>query len=222
MIRQMHYTVRVTMIAAVDVLLALSASWLAPARAAEREFPVAAVDYFGNMDNGLRLSPGQIRGRDTWLLWTAGNESFWDYLSRKSAGAFDLLKILDSRSRATRFSYYGVMNEPGFKQASAADQFGLWLDVPDGTQDPFYSASYFEAFPKDDFVRTYGRASGVVGLRIFANPLFDAAARRRWDARRFYDDPAYYSDPKLVRPLKLKSDRLQLLHNFVQTCLATR
>jgi hypothetical protein len=98
------------------------------------------------------------------------------------------------------------MNESGFKQANAPDQFGLWLDAPNGTRDPYYSAnsaSYSEAFAKDAFLRTYGRASGIVGLRIFPNPNFDAAARRRWNSQRFYDDPTYYSDPELVRPYRI-------------------
>ena len=167
-----------------------------------RDFPLASIDYFAAMDDGVRLDAQAVRGRNTWLLWTAGDEAFWDFLSQ-SFGSFDLLKVLDSRNRATRFSYYGVMNEPGLKQAGAADQFGLWLDEPDGTRDPFYSTSYEETFAKDAFIRTYGRASGIVGLRIFPNPNFDAAARRRWNPQRFYADPAYYSDPRLVRPYRI-------------------
>ena len=46
----------------------------------------------------------------------------------------------------------------------------------------------------------YGRPSGVVGLRIYPNPKFDAEARKRWDPLRYYSDPTYYNDPKLVRP----------------------
>jgi hypothetical protein len=174
-----------------------------PAIAHEAGFPIAAIDYFAAMDDGVRLNAHEVRGRNTWLLWTAGDEAFWDLLASRSAGAFDLLKVLDSRNRATRFSYYGVMNEPGFKQADAADQFGLWLDVPDGTADPAYAANYNETFPKDAFVRTYGRASGIVGLRIFPNPNFNAAARKQWDPKRFYEDLSYYGDPKLVRPYRV-------------------
>jgi len=167
------------------------------------EFPQAAVDYFAAMDDGGALSAAAIQGRNTWLMWSAGNDAFWDYLARRSFGAFDLLKVLDSRGRATRFATYGLMNEPGFKAAAAPDQFGLWLDVADGTQDPAYAAAYRETFSKADFLKTYGRASGIVGLRLFPNPDFDAKARRRWDAQRFYDDPAYYRDAKLVRPYRV-------------------
>ncbi|MBZ5600635.1 MAG: cytochrome c [Acidobacteriia bacterium] len=51
--------------------------------------------------------------------------------------------------------------------------------------------------------RIYGRASGIVGLRLFPNPDFDAAARARWDAQRFYNDPRYYRDRTLVRPYRV-------------------
>jgi hypothetical protein len=199
--RPRHATKRARRIAVFLLLLGMAS--FAVAQPMERDFPMAAVDYFAAMDDGLALTPEEIRGRNTWLMWTAGDEAFWDYLARRSFGTFDLLKVLDSRNRSTRFSYFGLMNEPGFKRAVAADTFGLWLDAPDGTRDPFFAASYSEAYPKEAFLQTYGRSSGIVGLRIFPNPDFDAPARRRWDAQRFYNDAAYYSDPKLVRPYRV-------------------
>lgn len=168
-----------------------------------RQFPPATFDYFADMDDGATLTPAQVRGRNTWLMWSAGNEAFWDYLARRSFGAFDLLKVLDSRNRDKRFATYGLMNEPGFKPAQAPDQFGLWLDLPDGTQDAAYAANYREIFSKDDFLRVYGRASGIVGLRLFPNPDFDEAARKNWDAQRFYDDPNYYRRKQLIRPYRV-------------------
>ena len=36
------------------------------------------------------------RGRNNWVVWTGGNDRFWDYLANNSFGAFDLLKILSS------------------------------------------------------------------------------------------------------------------------------
>ena len=186
---------------AATALLALGAIG-GSARAQDR-FPQASTDYFAGMDDGAALTPDEIRGRNTWLMWTAGDEAFWDYLAGRSFGTFDLLKVLDSRKRGERFSYYGVMNEPGFKQATAPDRFGLWLDTPEGTRDGAYTADYRENFPRDDYLRTNGRASGIVGLRLFPNPDFDAAAQKRWDAQRFYNDRAYYSDPALVRPYRV-------------------
>ena len=189
-------------LAALAALLA-TAGGVGPSQSTESVFPQAAVDYFAAMDDGVPLTANEARGRNTWLIWTAGNEVFWDYLARRSFGAFDLLKVLDSRNRARRFSYYGLMNEPGFKPAGAPDQFGLWLDSPDGTRDPYYAPTYGEAFSKQAFLRTYGRATGIVGLRLYPNPDFDKAARRRWDAQRFYNDPTYYRDTKLIRPYRV-------------------
>ena len=172
-------------------------------QAGQTEFPQAAADYFAGMDDGVALTADAIRGRNTWLMWTGGDEAFWDDLARGSSGTFDLLKVLDSRKRAERFSYYGLMNEPGFRQAAAPDRFGLWLDEPDGTRDGAFTADYRESFPRADYVRTYGRASGIVGLRLFPNLDFDAAAQAKWDAQRFYNDRAYYSNAALVRPYRV-------------------
>ena len=172
-------------------------------RAAGGDFPQASVDYFAGMDDAVQLTAEEVRGRNSWVMWTGGDEAFWDYLARRSFGAFDLLKVLDSRNRGRRFTAYGLMNEPGFRQAGAPDQYGLWLDLPEGTQDGAYAADYRETFARADFLRAYGRASGIVGLRLFPNPDFDAAARARWDAQRFYNDPRYYRDRTLVRPYRV-------------------
>ncbi|HEY8019947.1 MAG TPA: hypothetical protein VIH93_02530 [Thermoanaerobaculia bacterium] len=154
------------------------------------DFPQTAVDYFHDMDGGIALTPDEIKGRDTWMLWTAGDEGFWDHMASHSLGAFDLLKVLDSRGRGRRFHTYGLMNDPGFRQAARPDPFGLWLDERTAPPEPFDEA-------------VYGRASGIVGLRLYPNPGFDGAARARWDPRRFYGDPRYYEDPALVRPYRV-------------------
>jgi hypothetical protein len=143
------------------------------------------------MDGSVALTEDEIKGRNTWLLWTGGNEAFWDYMAQHSYGLTDLLKTLDTRRRATRFRDMGVVNEPGFREASKPDQFGLWLDEPEGPQPPGVDAAI------------YGRSSGVVGLRLFPNPAFDENARRRWDAERYYTDPAYFNDPTLIRPYRV-------------------
>lgn len=121
------------------------------------EFPQAAVDYFADMDGAVNLSKEEIKGRNTWVIWTADNDSYWDYVSRYSFGSVDLLKTLDSRYRDRRFNYYGLMNEPGFKQATEPDEVGLWLDEPAGTQDPYYaSASAYKSFHASSSCRSTG------------------------------------------------------------------
>ena len=50
-------------------------------------------------------------------------------MATHSFGTVDLLKILDSRKRAERFDWYGVINDPDMQQASKPDAYGLWLDT---------------------------------------------------------------------------------------------
>ena len=95
------------------------------------DFPEIAEDVFQPMDGGINLSPEEIKGRNTWNLWCAGTEQFWERMSRESFGLIDLLKTIDSRGRPSRFKELGLINEPGFKQATRPDQYGLWIDEAD-------------------------------------------------------------------------------------------
>ena len=98
-------------------------------------FPAADEDYFHDMDGALSLTPGEIKGRNTWIVWTGGNDRFWDKISVSSVGALDFLKTLSSYpklkfSRDNRWNYLGLVNEPCFEKATGPDpnRFGLWLD----------------------------------------------------------------------------------------------
>ena len=222
----------------------------------------AVEDYFADMDYGYRrdqdpgvkLNAAEVRGRNSWIAWTFGNDRFWNYMSNHTFGAFDLVKVLSSHpkigyctddasprheirydggvsalddvackaagkvwvsvGRDTRWTFQGVINEPCFEKATAPDEYGLWLDkrVAVSAQcpaDPFeneakYPGVKYKArgttMPAGSY---YGRASGIVGLRLFANPDFDDAAKRKWDAERYYTDPSYYNDQNLVRPYRV-------------------
>src|SRR5215472_17114882 len=92
------------------------------------DFPETTADIFRDMDDGIVLSDDEIRGRNEWILWSAGNPVFWDRLAREGFGLLDLLKTLDSRDRPRRFAKMGVINEPGFRSSPAPDSYGLWLD----------------------------------------------------------------------------------------------
>jgi hypothetical protein len=150
------------------------------------DFPQTVSPVFNEMDGRLLLTQDEIKGRNTWILWTAGDQTMWDRLAQHGLGTADLLKTIDSRHRPTRFKEMGLINQPGFEQTTQPDQYGLWLDV--GPQEP------------DIDPAVYGRSSGIVGLRLYPNPKFDDTARRNWDPNRYYTDPNYYNDPKLVRP----------------------
>jgi hypothetical protein len=200
----------------------------------------------------------EVLGRNTWMLWSAGNDGFWDWLATDSLGFIDLLKLIDTRTRRDRFDNAGLINEPGMTSNGAPDEFGLWLDLPNDSETRMWRREYLSRtftairdrlhesqrglfdntttgdakssapYQKmsdanaamgtgystgDDARRAdalkypppeiYGLSSGVVGLRLFPNPRFDADARKKWNADRYYRDKDYASDPDLVRPYRV-------------------
>jgi len=77
------------------------------ARLAKRtaaSLPAADEDYFADMDGGLKLSPEEVKGRNTWIVWTGGNDNFWDDISKLSYGTLDFLKKLSSHP-SIKFSW---------------------------------------------------------------------------------------------------------------------
>jgi hypothetical protein len=199
-------------------------------------FPAADEDYFHDMDGGIDLAAvapaadkaALIKGRNTWLVWSAGNDHLWDTLVYRSAGALDFLKVLSGHpallkidpnfSRDHRWEYLGLVNDPCFEKATGPDpdRWGLWLDKrrPDCQPDPFENEQKYPGvkigsrgttvdgknFPIGSY---YGYETGIVGLRLFPNPAFDDAAAKRWDPVRYYTDPSYYGDKNLVRPYRV-------------------
>ena len=155
------------------------------------DLPEIAEDVFKPMDGGVELLPDEIKGRNTWNLWCAGTEQFWERMSRESYGLIDLLKTIDSRGRSTRFKDMGLINEPGYRQASKPDQYGLWIDEAEIPE------------PSSIDPKVYGRSTGIMGFRLFKNPDFKGEAVEKWNADRYYNDPDYAVDPKLIRPYRV-------------------
>jgi len=152
------------------------------------DYPQTATRAFDAMDGGFHLTDDQVKGRNTWLFWTGGEQVFWDRMARFGLGTGDLLKAIDSRHRGSRFHDNGLINQPGYTKAIAPDGYGLWIDQAVGNDER-------ELDPV-----IYGKSTGIIGLRLFPNPAFDDAARQKWNAARFYTDPTYVRDPSLVRP----------------------
>ena len=183
-------------------------------------FLAADEDYFHDMDGSIELRADEVKGRNMWLVWTGGNDRFWDDLSRISFGTLDFLKTLSSHpklksSRDNRWYYLGLVNEPCFEKATGPDpnRFGLWLDKrvvgPGCPPDPFEDGTKYPGaklgargknLPVGSF---YGYASGIVGLRLFPNPAFDEEAAKTWDPKRYYEDPTYYLSKDLVKPYRV-------------------
>ena len=182
-------------------------------------FPAADENPYQDMDGGVKLESLEVKGRNTWIVWTAGNDRFWDVMSVRSAGALDLLKVLSSNpnlknfSRDNRWEYFGLVNSPCFHKPAGPDpkRYGLWLDSRDpGCQpDPFeneqkYPGVKIGARGKNiEAGSYYGYETGIVGLRLFPNPSFDEAAAAKWNAERYYGDPTYYNSKDLIRPYRV-------------------
>ncbi|NVK40268.1 MAG: hypothetical protein HWE39_03425 [Oceanospirillaceae bacterium] len=199
----------------------------------------SAIDYFADMDYGISKDPEEVakrldpyipgitpeqardaivRGRNNWIVWTAGNDALWDEISRVSVGNLDFLKTLSNHpslkfSRDNRWRYLGVVNEPCYNKGEGPreDRYGLWLDVrdPSCAPDPFedeikYPGVEIGARGKNMPAGSYyGYGTGIVGLRLFPNPDFDEEAEANWDPDRYYNDPDYYQNKDLVKPYRV-------------------
>jgi len=197
-------------------------------KAAMRYYPPAYHDYFEDMDRmgtpggtgttPLRLSASGVKGRNAWVMWTAGNEAWWDWLSRYGYGTIDLLRLIDHTDRDTRFARTGLMNEPNTRPPEG--------DETDKTHGVRYARPITEGPPERIHVerrtaggrtppdpKVYGYPTGVVGLRLFPNPEFEksAAAQKRWkDNLALYYGPEkdentrkYLSHPDTIRPFRV-------------------
>ncbi len=184
---------------------------------AYKYFKPASEDHFyeidGKIHNGKytplsdlpekhpnKLAEIDIRGRQAWMLWTGGNERFWDWLSRNGYDTVDFLKVIDSDRRGDRFARAGLIPEPGMRaptDAETKDWHGIRVDRP---KDDYYAKNPYSSTQPDPDV--YGYPTGIVGMRIFKNPEFEksASAKRNWDPAKFYEDQEYSSNPKTIKP----------------------
>jgi hypothetical protein len=102
----------------------------------------------------------EVLGRNTWMMWSGGNEGFWDGIGRQF-GILDFLRLLDTREsndpkaakshdREGRFARAGLINEPGM---------GPSLNDPDNVLENVLGLRLDEPLDKDlrDWRRRYVR-----------------------------------------------------------------
>ena len=46
-----------------------------------QSMPAADEDYFRDMDGGMGAHREEVKGRNMWIVWTGGNDRFWDAIS---------------------------------------------------------------------------------------------------------------------------------------------
>ncbi|MEO6093953.1 MAG: hypothetical protein ABIT04_12880 [Novosphingobium sp.] len=182
----------------------------------DSHFQQADEDYFHDMDNGVALTPSEVKGRNMWLVWTGDNDWFWHHMSEPTFGGFDLLKLVAAppgspNARANRWKQLGFVNEPCFEAAAKPGKWGLYLDqrTPGCVPDPFANATKYPGVKSGALGRVqaagsyFGEPTGILGLRLFPNPDFDEAAAKHWKATDYYNNRGYFEDKRLIRPFRV-------------------
>ena len=189
-----------------------------------------AHDFFKDMDRGVALTDAhEINGRNMWLIWTGGNDRFWDLSATLSFGNVDLLKSISSYDpdkdpsvdsaakqqlkklyharRENRWDYYGAINEPCYDQAQGPDKdrYGLWLDRrrSDCPPDPFEDEKKYPG------VKIGARGKNIpagsyygAGTGVLGLRLFPNPAFDE-NAAKKWDPVRFYTDPSYYKSADL-------------------
>ena len=173
-----------------------------------------------------RSTPEEVKGRNMWLVWTGGNDRFWDrhdrlHLRRLRPAEDRLARIPSLRllARQTAGTTSAWSTSPASSTPTGPDpnRFGLWLDVrrTDCPPDPFENES---KYPGVRSARAASRSATARRCRSAPStarppassacacspiPDFDEKAAKAWDAERYYTDPSYYNRKDLVRPYRV-------------------
>ncbi len=172
--------------------------------------------------NGLwkTWTPAQKLGRNTWIFYPAGNPKFYRILERfggENGISVDFYRLLDSKTRPSRFRQIGLINEPNFVQAKdgETDEYGFHMDQwngdPEGCYDEMTGAPLgpkgeplADPAGKRGFYpwnpKWYGEPTGIVGLRKFPNPDFTDQRKKEWLADPKASVRRYYKSPGKVEP----------------------
>jgi hypothetical protein len=185
--------------------------------------------YYG--PNGLwkTWDEEQKIGRNTWIVYNAGNQKFYRILARFGGShgiSIDFFRLL-ATPRDKRFHALGLINEPNFGDAEPDPTYGFlmqpWKGDPEGTYeedikkvlDGKYESAPAPGAKKGAYPRNarwYGEPTGIVGLRRFDNPDFTQAMKDAW-----LKDPAssmrtYFKSPGTVEPPYLFGISCALCH----------
>ncbi|MEO6741346.1 MAG: hypothetical protein ABIP20_13935 [Chthoniobacteraceae bacterium] len=148
--------------------------WQMDMVATDKDGPLHPLNFDTNADGKIdNAERNAIRGRNTWLLWGAGNETFWNWLAQDGFGITDFLVMLDARRRGDRFVRAGLINQPGFKVNASKRTLGLYLDAPiedakaDYKPDDKTPPHMLTPPPWDTDAKTYGLPADHAGFELF-------------------------------------------------------
>ncbi|HEX5759632.1 MAG TPA: hypothetical protein VF121_10590 [Thermoanaerobaculia bacterium] len=194
-------------------------TWIVWTGGTDRLWDVLSRDSFGNIDFLKVVSTHPRQGYEY-----EEDEDDYEDSSHRRYGRYDEREAPDAErqpeqhhqyTRANRWKYLGLVNEPCFRPARRPrrDRYGLWLDErvkgPGCPPDPFENEAKYPGveygargknIPAGSY---YGYGSGVIGLRLLPNPDFDEKAEKAWDAEKYYTDPKYYNDKDLIKPYRV-------------------
>jgi hypothetical protein len=154
------------------------------------DFPESAQDYFADMDGGEPFTEDEIKGRNTWMIWTGGNEAFWDWLANNSLGTFDLLKTISSFPCSDEQRAYLAGS---YRQDAAGSEYGT---IPSAA----YSSGYAGGIDADPGVETknyyeyYDRDSRFEYLGLMNEPGFQRPTQPD-EYGLCLDEPVAVEDP---------------------------
>jgi len=90
------------------------------------DLPELAIDVFKPMDGGIELTEDEIKGRNTWNLWTGGNEQFWDRVAREGMGNTTIV-ITGGLGGGLAEEFAPIGREVKKLVPKVKKQFGDWL-----------------------------------------------------------------------------------------------
>lgn len=83
--------------------------------------------------DGTGLTEEETKGRNTWLLWNAGDQIFCDRMAQQAHCLSDLLKTIDSRQHNMRFRDLSLVNPQLCNCLPHEMQLSRWVKPPQTT-----------------------------------------------------------------------------------------
>lgn len=184
------------------IALLLCAGLAATVLSTETKAPPAGTQIYsaGFSEREKELNESERAGRKIWFYATAGNDRFHTYVFQQRLGVLiDWYRVLKSEDRYKRFQNWGLINDPdscqpgspGCPAKSYEETYGFDWSPGDEELLKFVGKSGYRD-PACDFKDPGGRgnredpcflgfgtSTGVLGLRKFPNPRFDAEKWRR-------------------------------------------